>query len=238
MDGPELLAALRLVGPPRFRQPWESGLVGAILRDPLAVDRPPWEPRGPAPPAPADAPPGAPGPVQRRDVVVARRSAGLGPSVFDEQERTAVCAKLFEFVRTFSSMDEGSFYDAVEAKATSTIAKRTGSMLLFAEWARGRGLQVVPLDEAVVYGYVQHLEETKAPPTRAPAFRSALGFFLGTFSIPGGAAAISSRRVAGRALVSLKRKRVTVKAEPLKAFAVMRLEGVVSGAVPAQELVT
>jgi hypothetical protein len=124
------------------------------------------------------------------------------------------------------------------AKATATLMKRGGSIAAFLRWSRSSGFAAFPLQENVLYQYVEQLRSDGAPATRATAFLEAVPFTISLLGLRGPAwPTLSSKRVHGAALASFDRKRLTAKAPPLTANAVKLLEhGVSSLATVTQRI--
>ena len=120
-------------------------------------------------------------------------------------------------------------------KPATTLAKRLGSMRLFAQGSTFEGAAPFPLAEPVVYKYL--VASSTGPATRGLAFRAALGFMKGFFDLDGAAPALASARCAGAMYMGLSKKAPTVRAAPLSADQVKQLEDVfadppVGGATP------
>ena len=83
---------------------------------------------------------------------------------------------------------------------------------------------MVPIDEELVYRYMDHLRCSQKPPTRAQTFLSTLSFVSSVFGWRGAEDAASSQRVQGAARLCFLRKRVLRQAPPLDVIAILTLE--------------
>eukprot|EP00972_Heterocapsa_arctica_P008153 1191751-Heterocapsa_arctica.AAC.1 len=63
---------------------------------------------------------------------------------------------------------------ALENKSTGTLTKRAAAIVQFTGWAAEQGFTPFPVTEEVAYAYVDNLGTTRAPATRAVAFKEAL----------------------------------------------------------------
>jgi len=110
-------------------------------------------------------------------------------------------------------------------KATATIEKRLGSLLLYGRWARAAGQQApFPQDEAWTYRYVRTLEAERAPATRAQSFVEAVRFLSFVAETRVGAKALLSSRVLGATMASADRKRELKQSSPIPVRAVAAME--------------
>jgi len=119
---------------------------------------------------------------------------------------------------------ERSFSAAFFGKPASTLQKRAGSMRLFIRWAHASKRAPFPLDERVVFDYVEDLLLEGAPPTRATSFKEALNFSSGFVGLRGVKEVLSSRRIIGSAQASRSRKCDTSKRLPLTKSELVLLE--------------
>jgi hypothetical protein len=119
---------------------------------------------------------------------------------------------------------ESSVLAAIWGKPASTLRKRSTSLRFFADWAATFGVAPWPPKEAHVFSYLEHLDSTSAPASRAQAFREALGFAHGFFELDDATAAVSSSRVVGLARKSLSKKAPVRQREVLTVEMVKCLE--------------
>jgi hypothetical protein len=129
------------------------------------------------------------------------------------------------FVRAMSEQKgEGddwrrSISDAIERRATSTLAKRAASMFLFTRWAavrEGSTAKAFPFQERMIYEYLKHLREELAPATRAKSFLEAITLAGSLLEIGGLDEVARSNRITGVMYASYRTKRLTVKARALR----------------------
>ena len=113
---------------------------------------------------------------------------------------------------------------ACEGKATGTLVKRAASLQLYIDWADASGGNPFPLSESTAYAHVEFLSDTRAPPTRAAAFKEAVGFAKGAGGLRDAEGALLSARFRGAVFALLKRKRVTVKVEAWTVVELIRME--------------
>ena len=143
-----------------------------------------------------------------------------------------VQSRLGQHLISDSVKDESTFSvgrlleDWFAKKSTSTLMTRAGSFALFVAFSQKHfpDRLVLPIQEDVVYAYVDNIRETGKPPTRAQTFVSTLKFVAAELGWPGAEDAASSNRVLGSAHLSFLRKRVLRQAPPLKVVAIFCLE--------------
>jgi len=116
-----------------------------------------------------------------------------------------------------------SLVAAMAGKSTGTLAKRLCYMRLYRAWLEGLGVGGLPLDEAMLFAYCKHLQDSGAPASRAQAFREAVGFCGGTLGLDVHCA-VASKRVQGVALQCLGKRGVLHQRAPLTVAMVMALE--------------
>ena len=118
--------------------------------------------------------------------------------------------------------------DTLSSRATPTLEKRAGSVLLFIRWMRVHypGVRALPALEQHVYRYVCELRDLKAPPTRATSLLEALNLTNALLELEP-PESHASGRVKGAATDCLEGKRMTVQRPPLTVLFLMALEDMV-----------
>ena len=119
---------------------------------------------------------------------------------------------------------ERSFAAAFFGKPASTLAKRAASLRLFIRWAHSVKVDPFPLEEKIVFQYMEDLLYEGAPPTRAQTFKESLNFAHGFVGLQGVRDVLTSRRIQGSALSSLARKSEPKKRSPLTKAELVLLE--------------
>lgn len=116
--------------------------------------------------------------------------------------------------------------DWLARKSTSTLALRASSLALYVAFVRkyAGDVAIVPIDETMVYSYIDFLRDSQKPPTRAQTFVSTLSFMSHVFGWQGAEDAANSQRVQGAAHLCFLRKRVLRQAPPLDVIAIVTLE--------------
>ena len=164
-----------------------------------------------------------------------RRRSGLPPSAADGHRRQAVLAKWVGIIKVFSDFGaikvkprdiELLVQETLEPKATATLDKRGGSLMLYLAWAQRRGLDPYPVEEDIVAEYLR--SSASAAATWGQAFLEALGFagFLFRFDVENAFVP----RLRGIAHGGMRRKRDTKKMEAFPVeFVCMLEEAVVAG---------
>ena len=141
-------------------------------------------------------------------------------------------SRLGEQLRAASSEAERieTFRHVFRGKAPATLAKRWGSLKLFARWHRAaKPGYPVGISEDVAYSYARALISEGAPPTRLQSFVEALRFVHVLLGLPGSSGCLVSPRLEGAAIDSMERKRVRRQRAPLPVRVVAELEAYVSG---------
>jgi hypothetical protein len=154
---------------------------------------------------------------------------------------TGSCSSLMK--RAFAThADEGiewqrSVVDALQSRATNTLAKRANSLALYVRWCSvryGDCTVAFPFEEPTVYRYLSQLREDCAPATRARSFLEAATLFSSILEIPGFDDVSGSFRVSGVSHASFRTKRLTRKARALSRSEVITFEvGVFEAACPS-----
>ena len=237
--------------------PWETGWTGLVLglrrgaheSEAVApmppIPLPPLHWTGPVPEGLRPRPP--PAPVRTTASAQVRRptaaTAGERPSALEDVKRNLAVGKWQTMVAasehccTRALVDPNvsetdrlrSLQDALREKATNTLNKRAGSILLYLRWGRAKGYtdqELVPFREATAYEYARDLYDDEAPATRASSFLEAtllISALLGLESED----LLQSARLKGAVFGSFDRKRLTVKQDGLTVAAVTGLEKVV-----------
>ena len=236
--------------PAHLRYPWERGFVGIVLGTvPSILPRPPV-PLPPPPMAePAPPPPTPPGskPIWKSAVsdhlysMAGRRRVPVRkpwPDQADDERARAldiwvrICDQIppgvSKLVAQADAEEEADryqvFVNAFSEKAPATMAKRGGSILAFLRWARASPFQAFPLDEHVVYKYVEEARVNGAAATMPQAFMEALPFMATALGIDLPADVVKSSRIRGSVCRTFDRKRLTEKASPLTKDEVISLE--------------
>ena len=119
-----------------------------------------------------------------------------------------------------------SLEDLFGSKATSTLAKRAGSMLQYINWTVVQGLQPFPVKEHQAYDYVRMLNGT-AGATAAMTFRESLNFCKHVIGMRGMDEALASKRMHGACLRQLSQKGQPHQASPYTYEQLMKLEALV-----------
>ena len=115
--------------------------------------------------------------------------------------------------------------DWVAKKPTSTLKLRAGSFAMYISYCKKTSdAPAVPVDESLVYQYIDSLRSSQKPPTRAQTFLSTLAFVESLFGWRGAGEAAASQRVQGAAHLCFLRKRVLRQAPPLDVIAIAVLE--------------
>jgi hypothetical protein len=144
---------------------------------------------------------------------------------------TGGCSSLMK--RAFAThADEGiewqrSVVDALQSRATNTLAKRANSLALYVRWCSvryGDCTVAFPFEEPTVYRYLSQLREDCAPATRARSFLEAATLFSSILEIPGFDDVSGSFRVSGVSHASFRTKRLTRKARALTRSEVITFE--------------
>ena len=238
--------------------PWERGFAGLVLGTrrggmpgeamapmPL-VPLPPLQWIGPVPP-PVTRPPAepvVPAEYQKRaDKRPRAAKDGRDPDDAKSVQRNLAVGKwqvLVQAARRCCSKDlvdpaadpadlRRSLEDALRERATATLNKRAGSLLLYLRWGRARGYtdpELLPFRESVAYEYAKDLADAEAPATRASAFLEAALLATDLLGLPS-EKLLGSARLKGAIYGSYERKRLTVKKDGLTANALWALEGIV-----------
>ena len=100
--------------------------------------------------------------------------------------------------------------EALEPRATSTLAKRAGSILRFIGWAGVHDVVAFPVDAGVARRYLREAAEQAA--SRGESFLEAMAFLGHFFHVD--VEEVLTPRCRGLAFRGLKRKRDTRKARP------------------------
>ncbi|CAK9113933.1 Protein-lysine methyltransferase METTL21B [Durusdinium trenchii] len=112
----------------------------------------------------------------------------------------------------------------IGVKSPHTIIKRVNSVLSFYRWcATQLDEACFPIDERMVWKYIQFLRMSGAAPTRAQSFVQALRFSYYTFGLDGCLEATQSRRILGGAELQWSLKKPAEQARPLKVYEVLAL---------------
>ena len=116
-----------------------------------------------------------------------------------------------------------SIADALSVKATSTLHSRVSHILRFASWCAKHRLASFPINEAIVYLY---LEETqgKAAPTAFRSFLSSIAFCKYALGLLAADEVLNSVRVRGIASKTYMDKRPLTQRDALLVFEVEHLE--------------
>lgn len=109
------------------------------------------------------------------------------------------------------------------ARATATLEKRAGSLLLYRSWRRSLGYEAISFDEHYVFEYFVALVHDAAPPSRLQSAREALHLAGTLLEVPF-RHLLESSRLRGIAFQELGRKAVLRQRSPLTASMVMDLE--------------
>jgi hypothetical protein len=122
-----------------------------------------------------------------------------------------------------------SLEDVLRERATATLNKRAGSLLLYLRWGRARGYtdpELLPFKESVAYEYAKDLADDEAPATRASTFLEAALLATELLKLPSDKL-LESARLKGAIYGSYERKRLTEKKDGLTANALWALEAIV-----------
>ena len=119
---------------------------------------------------------------------------------------------------------QASINDSLATRASKTLVLRAGSMFRYVAYCRIVGRAPFPMSEALAYSYVSNLAETKAKPTVAKAFCSAVAFCHHVLALQGASAVIESRRVGGSAHKQYEAKSPLKQAKTLTVSMVDALE--------------
>ena len=141
--------------------------------------------------------------------------------------------KFLSECRGDAAMELKVISDTVGSKATPTLEKRAGSILMFIRWMRvvAPGVGALPAEEKWVYKYICELRDFKAPATRASSLLEALNL-ANSLLEPETMETHASGRVKGAASDCLVKKRMTIQRPPLKVSLITGLEDlVVNGSV-------
>ena len=126
-----------------------------------------------------------------------------------------------------ADLDEDDLYLSVDAcfgvKSIYTLHKRLGSFRLYITWAKGQNLSAFPLDEKLVWTYLQHIKDQGLAASRATSFLEAVGFARAVLGMQGAHDVVVSRRVKGLSQVLLSNKAALKQAAPLTVAMVQSL---------------
>ena len=126
---------------------------------------------------------------------------------------------------------------ALAGKAAGTLAKRIGAITAYEAHAVATGFEAWPLKVDGAVSYLVSLAGPGAAPTRGRAFREAVAFCHGHFSLDDGDAVLGDRVGRGLATMAFERKAARVAAPVLPVGAVIRLEGFVIESVASQDVI-
>ena len=237
--------------------PWESGWTALVLGprrgahdaelvSPMPmIPLPPLQWTGPVPEGLQPRPPPATEQVPVRPQGRRPTAAAVGqrPSALEDVKRNLAVGKWQTLVMasahccTRSLVDPSvadddlrrSLEDALREKATGTLNKRAGSILLYLGWGRAKGYtdqELVPFREATAYEYARDLYDDEAPATRASSFLEATLLASALLGL-GSEDLLQSARLKGAVFGSFERKRLTDKKDGLTVAAVTGLEKLV-----------
>ena len=229
----------------RPRMPWEVGITGVALAGTpllgsvapaLSVDPADFRAVGRRPRV-RPAPVAAEGPARKAlraglrpedaDAQLAREAHGLWAHFLVKSVGLQHCGfgrQLLDAGTT--GIDDVTAATAIlfAGKPSTTLTKRLSAMKLFVQGTAFDGTQPFPLAEPVVYKYL--VAASAGPATRGLSFRGALGFMKGFFDLDGATPALASARCSGAMYKGLAKKAPTVRATPLTAEQVLKLEEV------------
>jgi hypothetical protein len=94
---------------------------------------------------------------------------------------------------------QASIGDSLASRASKTLVTRAGSMFRYVAYCRVVGRLPFPMVESLAYSYVTNLADTKARPTVAKSFLSAVAFCLHVLALRGASDVLESGRVGGSA---------------------------------------
>lgn len=115
--------------------------------------------------------------------------------------------------------------ECMAGKATSTIAKRLGSMTKYANFCKYRGLELFPLLEANLHAYMTSLVADKnTSASSGKSFLEAVRLSGAVLGLTGNRSMIVSQRVAGLAKTLTLRAQPIMQASPLTIDQVGKLE--------------
>ena len=119
--------------------------------------------------------------------------------------------------------------DTVAKKSAGTLLKRSGEILKFVCFSAKLGVEPFPFDELNCYKYLCCLSDSsKAKPTTAASFRSAVAFCLYVFGFDGALSVLESKRSQGIAHVMKSRKAPLKQKRPFTVAEIIALERFVS----------
>ena len=233
--------------------PWESGWLSVVMGDRQVQDLLPIPGTVPIPALPqslASVQSFTTPPTANKNRIFKKRRVEFAKEIRQDRQAairlcvslllqapgTSVIAKQIEGLSEEQSMQ--TVADTLEDKSTGTIKSRTYSLSQFVRWMSSCGKGVAfPVKEADVYEYVVFLRFSGAPPTRATRFRQALAFGKFVLGIQMEDDVLTSRRSAGAALASFRRKGLLKQRSPLTKLMVELLERAVVMGSDLQEVV-
>ena len=218
--------------------PWEEGYAGLVFGEPQ-ID--PLEDLLPA------APPPLPRPAQVLEQERCQpqpkrfRTSGRAVPIRPAQQDQGLLEwlKILQAVsgdctlgRTLTAegkLDEADLVDSLSAvfgvKSPATVMKRAYAVRGFLSWYGALpNPGPKPITEPLVFGYLQHLSSSRAPPTRGLSLLESLAFMAGTIGLDNGVAISRSGRCKGLAAKMASSKRALHQAPPLTQQMVTFLE--------------
>lgn len=150
--------------------------------------------------------------------------------VSDSPKHSRLGRQLIEAAAAENSHDMSAriLADTFEMKATATMLKRAGSLLLLLRWLKAlpseQDLFLLPFSEQLVYEYLCMLKCSHAAASRGQALREAIAFSHGVIGADNALETMNSMRCQGSALSLFKEKALYKQMSPFTAVQVAAFE--------------